>query len=198
MSFVQMYGGARLGDNERVKNDYYPSPPLSTFALVQNGEVPKVIWEPAAGRGWMSWELERCGRSVFSSDIVEYPNPLVNVNVGLDYLTTKKISSFHDVGVVTNPPYGKNMAEKFILRTLDDNGYKYCAMLCRLTFAESERRRELFSKKFPPTQVMVFSSRFSCDERYFETNPLGGMVAFAWWVWDYRHGKSTETKMTWI
>jgi hypothetical protein len=30
----------------------------------------------------------------------------------------------------------------------------------------------------------MLAGRFSCTEEKLETNPLGGMVSYAWFVWD--------------
>lgn len=130
----------------------------------------------------MSRELERCGYEVLSTDLHEYENPLVSEpTYGIDFLSNMPM--FEAEGVVTNPPYNKDLAEKFIWKTLRD--YKYGAFLCRLTFAESAKRFKLFTEH-PPSRVHVFSQRFSCDEDRFEKEPMSGMVAYAWWVWDKR------------
>jgi hypothetical protein len=50
--------------------------------------------------------------------------------------------------------------------------------------------------EYPPSRVYVFSQRFSCNEEFFETKPMRGMVAFAWWVWDYRGTKRKVNKKT--
>ena len=54
---------------DRVENDYYPTPPVATYALIKTLDVPDKIWEPAAGRGWISHELIRNGKNVYSSDL---------------------------------------------------------------------------------------------------------------------------------
>ena len=176
----------------RNQNDAYPTPPFVTYALHYHERLPKRIWEPACGRGWMSSELIRLGYNVKSSDLYEYENPLVpHIYNHIDY--TKDVPFTVD-GIVTNPPYAKDLAQKFIERTI--KLYPYGAFLCRLTFAESSKRLQLFTK-YPPSRVLVFSQRFSCDESRFETDPLSGMVAYAWWIWDDRE-KNEHGKISWI
>lgn len=192
MTFANMYGGVRTVKEDRNEHDHYPTPPFATYALLKYHGAPRRIWEPAAGRGWMAWELNRSKREVYASDLFEYNDPVFGVEHGKDFL--KSEGNFD--GVVTNPPYGKNMAEKFIKRAIST--HPYTAMLCRLTFAESQRRLSLFTKS-PPTNILIFSGRFSCDETRWDTErkATSGMVAYAWWIWD--HTKPINgTQTDWI
>jgi hypothetical protein len=201
--FHRMYGGHDGEYAGRNPNDMYPTPPFVTYALTTVEDLPRRLWEPACGRGWMSRELIRVGHSVASSDAFRYDDPLVS-DIGIaDFLDASAPRAAAD-GVVTNPPYARNLAEAFIRTAIRD--YDYSAFLLRLTFAESQRRLDLFTE-YPPARVYAFSQRFSCREEKFEANPLGGMVAFAWWVWDYRNARKdpkhilpprVTTEMHWI
>jgi hypothetical protein len=169
-----------------VVNDYYPTPPHATFALVEaeRGHIDRhlavggsYVWEPAAGRGWMSEELMRLGYPVISTDLVAYDGQRVPV-LQHDFLTTE----LEAAAIVTNPPYGRGLAEAFARRALERTGY--VAMLCRATWVESAQRYKFFTDH-PPSRVLFFSRRFSCTEDYFGTGKEdGGMVPYAWWVWD--------------
>lgn len=194
-NFIDMYGGNKPQGRERTHNDHYPTPPVATYALMQYVNIPHSIWEPAAGKGWMASEIARCNHDVIASDLYAYENPLFKVETNVDYLSSTK----RDVeGVITNPPYAKDLAQKFIEKTIVDHAYKFGAFLCRLTFMESQKRYKLFNEH-PPTLVLPFSARFSCVEEIFLKSPLGGMVAYAWFVWDYRNTNGPiETKMEWI
>jgi hypothetical protein len=155
-------------------------------------DVPKTLWEPAAGRGWMSWELERCERVVHSSDLTRYSKPLVNVEIQ-DFMTAER----KDVeGLVTNPPYKNNLAEKFVRRAIEDHDYQYVAILQKLTWAESSRRKQFFLDH-PPSDVLIFSERINCDEKYFHDRQVGGMICYAWWVWDKRD-TGAYPRLRWI
>jgi hypothetical protein len=180
MTFANMYGGVRTVKEERNEHDHYPTHPFATYALLKYHGAPRKIWEPAAGRGWMAWELNRCKREVFASDLYHYDNPVTSSIIsGRDFLKSKV-----DVdGIITNPPYGKNMAQKFIEHSI--SLVPYTAMMCRLTFAESNRRLKLFTET-PPSNVLIFSGRFSCNEDRWDTEKkaTSGMVAYAWWIWD--------------
>lgn len=180
------------GDH-RVDNDYYPTPPIGTLSLLMNHDVPLRIWEPAAGRGHISKELIRNGHEVVSTDLVGYENPLVDVVPDTNFLEC----DMPDVdGVVTNPPFKHNLPEKLIDRVL--GRYDFLALFCRLTFMESKGRYRLFTEK-PPSDVYVMSRRINCNEKYWDQkNGIGGMVAYGWFVWDYRYSVPGSTKLKWV
>jgi len=189
-NFARAQGGTKR-EGGRKKNDYYPTPPFATYALLHSTYVPRRVIEPAAGRGWMARELADSGREVVASDLFEYKVPLFPVQFGVDFLKSQKLPDVD--GLVTNPPYAKGMAQTFIEKAISD-GYDTSAFLCRFSLAESEQRLKLFKER-PPAEVHVFSGRMSCDEDYFD-DPLRGMITFAWWVW--REESSADTKLKWI
>lgn len=197
MSFVKAYGGERKKGKDRAENDHYPTPPFVTHSLLINHlAVPKKIWEPATGRGWMAWEMERCDYSVTKTDLHAYPDPVVgNIGTGKDFLHPDLIDPTAQ-GVITNPPYARDMAQKFTQKAFAH--YPFVAMLCRLMFAEGMRRHDMF-RVMPPSDVYVYSGRFSCEEKRFLDDPISGMVSYAWWVWDYRGGEAPDhPRMHWL
>jgi hypothetical protein len=163
----------------RVENDYYPTAPLATECLINiyGSIIPSKIWEPAAGRGWISKTLINKGYEVVSTDLHAYKDPLVDIETGVDYLLTSPKASC----IITNPPYKNNLAYKFAKKAVEESNF--VALFLRLTFMEGTRRYEFFNRH-PPT-VLVFSGRMNCDETKFHTysGQLGGMVAYAWFVW---------------
>lgn len=189
--FIKAIGGSRQEDLERNTNDHYPTPPLATYALIEHErehiEAARLFYpvhEPAAGRGWMAKELSRYF-PVTASDLHSYPDPLYDIRTGVDFLATDHYSPV----IITNPPYAKDMAQKFVEHSLLRSNY--IAVLCRLTWAESRKRYSLF-KKHPPTKILFFATRFSCNEEYFLSEKAeSGMVAYAWWIWDKNRSTST-------
>lgn len=179
--------------SERNENEYYPTPPIATLSLLKNHPVPKNIWECAAGRGHIAKELTRNGHSVISTDLYPYIDPFVNVETGVDFLKAERKNVD---GIITNPPFRSNLPEKLIKRALVEHGYDFLALFCRLTFMESARRYDVF-KEYPPTKVLIFSERIQCNERYFDIKDgIGGMVAYAWFVWDRSY--STTNEIQWM
>jgi hypothetical protein len=65
----------RVDGLEREKDDFYPTPPEPTRALL-HAEIDRLrdfgtIWEPAAGDGAMVREMESVGLTVRASDLVD-------------------------------------------------------------------------------------------------------------------------------
>lgn len=60
--------GAR---NNRVENDFYPTPEIATVLLLENEKFEGEIWEPACGDGAMSTVIERYGYPVKSTDLID-------------------------------------------------------------------------------------------------------------------------------
>lgn len=192
-SLKDIYVGVKKNDANRKDHDFYPTPPLATFALVKYGNVPERILEPCAGKGNISVELMRNGHAVVSKDLIEHKDPLVDISTGCDALSyvDKSVD-----GVVTNPPYFNNLPALIAEHSI--NNYNYAALLVRLTFLEGKKRHELF-KKHPPSKLIIFSDRVRFGD--FDTEPveaadqLGGMICYCWVVWDKRE---TKTSIKWV
>lgn len=194
MSLLDVYAVDRT-EADRNKNDFYPTAPVATRTLLRNYDVPKSIWEPASGRGWISRELVKNGHEVIATDLYEYEKPFVETNFGIDFLQAPR---YNAEGLVTNPPFKQNLPEKLIRRALNplDLDYGFVAIFARLTFMESSKRYSLFTDH-PPTKILVFSERVNCDEKMFnEGRELGGMVAYAWYIWDKK--SDTKNEIQWV
>ena len=191
-----IYSGVNKADKNRRTNDFYPTPPLAVWCLNKYSDVPKNIIEPCAGRGNISIELKRNNKTVFSRDLHEYENSLVDIETGFDVLN----SPIHEIatGLITNPPYHKDLPRKIAQLGIDN--YDYTALLVRLTFLEGKKRRKLFNKH-PPSQIIIFSDRlkfgeFDDREPIEQEEQIGGMICYMWIVWDKR--AVAETKVKWI
>ena len=85
--------------------------------------------------------------------------------------------------IITNPPYDK--ATEFVYQSLKaiDEGQKV-AMLLKLTFLETKKRKELFTKH-PAKKIYVFSYRIECLKNNLQQNKVGSSaVCYAWYVWE--------------
>lgn len=181
----------KTNSDARKENDYYPTAPIATKCLFSryNNYIPKTVWEPAAGRGWIAKEIENTGRQCIATDLYKYDNPLVNITFDVDYLTSPTRAN----AIITNPPYKNGLAQKFVEKAISETDF--CAFFLRLTFMEGMSRYNLFDKH--PPSVMVFSSRINCQEEKFGSlkGEIGGMVAYAWFIW----GKDIpKNNITWI
>ncbi|WP_149468998.1 hypothetical protein [Roseomonas genomospecies 6] len=164
--------------------EFYPTPPWATLALLDYEKFTGEIWECACGDGAMSQALEQHGHNVFSSDKFDrgFGTP------GIDFLTENRVSD----NIITNPPY--NLAGEFVLHGLRKCRYKL-ALLLRLAFLEgNERFRRIFDPT-PPSRVWVFSERITFYPKNAERKG-SGTTAYAWLVWDKEC--TGESRIGWI
>ena len=160
----------------REKNDFYPTPPSATEALLRVEKFSGNIWEPACGDGAISRVLETAGYDVLSTDLVDRGYGEARRDFLLDWQTRAD-------NIITNPPF-KN-SEEFAQQALRAAHYKV-AFLCRLAWLEGKERGRMFAST-PLARVWVFSSRVTMARNGDKSLGSGGMVAFAWFVWDHSH-----------
>lgn len=151
---------------KRNDQDFYPTPPEATQALVNFLSLPTGtrIWEPAAGNGDLANVLEANGYAVTQSDI----------QTGTDFLTCQK----EDVDwIITNPPF--SIADKFILRCAEHR--VPFALLLKSQYWHAKTRLELF-RNYPPTWVLPLTWR---PDFLFKTRGKGSpLMDVMWVVWN--------------
>lgn len=163
--------------------DFYRTPEAATRRLLAAEPIPGPVWEPACGDGAISEVLLAAGLEVASSDLVDrgYGTP------GVDFLShlvdPRPPSPFRSI--VTNPPY--TFCQEFAERALGmvAIGGKV-AMLCRLLWLEGKARRRFFETS-PLSRVLVFSGRVNVSRGGVDRGGEGGMVAFAWFIFEPGH-----------
>jgi hypothetical protein len=161
----------------RPADDFYATPRRVIEALLEVESFSGVVWEPACGDGAISRVLTEQGLPVISSDLY---NRGFGVS-GVDFLTPNDIVADH---VITNPPfrYAQQFAEQALSRT---NGK--VALFLKLAFLEG-KKRSVFLANSPLKRVWVFSARPKLSRNGDEdAYKAGGMIAFAWFVWDHSH-----------
>lgn len=190
-NLTDIYVGVKQNDPNRKKNDFYTTPPLATYVLCKYVKPPQNVFEPCAGRGNISIELARNGHNVLSHDLNAYEDSICSIKTSQDALTTPK-QEFAG-GVVTNPPYHKDLPRKLAEKWTKE--YDYVAMFLRLTFLEGKKRNKLFTNN-PPSDIIYLSDRIRFDSGLIEPiekkDQLGGMIAYMWIVWN----KKAEHKYT--
>jgi len=170
------YIGFNQKDN-RVKNDFYPTPPEATQVLLDRYKFDGNIWECACGDGSMSKVLIENKYNVYSSDLIDRGYG----EIGIDFLKTYK--KFDNI--ITNPPF--NLSTEFTLQALQ-LANKNVAMLNKLSFLEGINRKNKIFIKNKLKYIWVFSKRVK-----FGGN---GLMAFAWFIFDNNYnGKPT---LDWI
>jgi hypothetical protein len=169
----------------RPREDYYLTPASATEALLRVEQIDGDVWECACGCGAMSKVLESHGLPVKSTDLINRGYG----ETGIDFLMPHTGKSTDNI--ITNPPY--NLAEAFVEQGLLMARKKVCLLL-KLCFLEGQKRRLLFERT-PLARVWVFSRRLQMgrDGRDYKN---GGMIAFAWYVWE--HGRTMQPTLGWI
>jgi hypothetical protein len=174
-------------------NDLYQSPPEAVYALLRAEHIPHNVWEPACGPGAIAKVLEDCGRDVLRTDLVDYGQG--EGLSGIDFLIRGLAD---DIGrgraIVTNPPF-KN-AHEFVERALELS--PFVAMLLRLAFLESEKRRDILDNG-RLSRVHVFRNRLPMMHREGWEGPKAtSATPFAWFIWDRSHkGPTTLNRISW-
>lgn len=162
----------------RPEGDFFSTSQRAVQALLAVERFPGVVWEPACGNGAISCILEEQPdiSRVISTDLYERGYGVS----GVDFLGHTNIRSDH---VVTNPPFEKDMAEKFAKKALQSVPGKV-AIFARLAWLEGIKRYLSLWSRQPPSRVWVFPDRVPLA-RNGEIEQTG-LIAFAWFVWGDR------------
>ena len=176
----------------RDPHDFYPTPRVAIEALLNVEAFVGQIWEPACGDGAISRVLEERGYDVISSDLYDRGFG----HVGIDFLRPRGFSQVDNV--ITNPPFKASLA--FALRALEVSRGKV-ALLARLAWLEGKERREKLFTATPLARVYVFSQRVHFARSGLPSNigssdGVGGMQAYAWYVWDKAY--RSKTTLEWL
>jgi len=176
---------------ERDPLDFYRTPRVAVEKLLDVEAFDGPIYEPACGDGAISEVLIERGYRVLSTDLVDRGYGLSGVNF-LGPLPSLEVAPKH---LITNPPFRR--MEEFAVRALNVVPGKV-ALLGRLLWLEGEARHRRLFAVAPPARVWIFSKRVNLarggDPRWRDGE--GGMVAFAWYVWDPDHFGAPE--LGWI
>lgn len=165
-----------VGDgSKRKENDFYPTPAYATEALLNREDFEGSIWEPACGNGAISELLCDRGFDVRSTDLIDRGYGLPGVDFLLNGGNVKANN------IITNPPFSLGLP--FILESKRSTDSKI-AMFLKTTFLEGSKRHGMFLDKECPLKCMYqFVKRVSFGKEE-GTHTGGGMMAFAWFVWD--------------
>lgn len=117
---------------ERRALDLYPTgePEAIRGLLAKDGARIRelgAVWEPAAGHGHLSREIEALGLPCAVSDIANHGCPGVEVQSFYEYAEARAPA------IITNPPYAEINARdghgRWLRHTLGMPGWRYCALL---------------------------------------------------------------------
>lgn len=171
---------------EREPDDFYPTPPVGTTALLNLETFNGPIWECACGDGAITRVLEAAGHQAVSTDLVDrgFGTPRV------DFLLESRLLA---PNIITNPPF--KLAEAFLHHAFAIGAEKVALML-RLAWLEGEGRKRRVYDPLPPARVHVSSRRLTMLRSGTDGGKGGGgMIAFAWFVWE--RGHQGDTVLRW-
>lgn len=164
-----------IGANgNRRKNDFYPTPPETSKALIDFLKekflihTGQTVWECACGEGAISNVLRDHAIRVWETDIQK----------GQDFLKYEMQEPFD--WIITNPPFC--LAEDFIRKAFQYE--KPFAMLLKAQYWHSAKRRKLF-QDCQPTYILPLTWRPDF------TGSGASMLDMMWCVWV---GKSNFTR----
>jgi len=135
-------GASIAGRKKFIPTDTYMTPIDAVYPLLDVEVFSDDVLEPCCGEGAISKVLEKSGFNVKSFDIRR--DETIYGDIGVDFLNYK---GQHD-NIITNPPY--MIAEAFARHCLS-TATKRVALLLKLTFLESLRRKDFF-KTHPPAR----------------------------------------------
>jgi len=185
---VSLSAGNKRAPLSERGDDLYETPPSAIQALLRVEQLPDVIWEPACGPGAIVGVLRSAGHKVYATDLVDYGYP--DSEGGINFLTSTS-PSFAVGAIVTNPPF--KIADRFVAHALT-LGIPKIAMLLRLAFLESERRRPILECGLL-ARVHVFRNRLPRMHRAGWTGKQAtSAIAFGWFVWELGHRGPTELR----
>lgn len=178
MSGAVAYAASHGVDHEnREKDDFYPTWPAATAALLKVERFDGAIWEPACGEGDMSRVLIDAGYDVVSSDLVDRGYGAARIDFLMEWRARAP-------NIVTNPPFG--LAREFCEKALELSTGKV-AMFLRLAFLEGVDRGAWYPTT-PLARVWIMSRRVPMQRGRLSQDGDGhGVIAFAWFVWEHGH-----------
>ena len=172
-------GASNHSNTERDLFDYYATPPEAVEELLKRETFSPNIIEPSCGELNITKVLENHGHQVKNFDLIDRLKD--GSIIEQDFLAVEPYYPQSDI--ITNPPYDK--ATEFVYQSLKaiDEGQKV-AMLLKLTFLETKKRKALFLK-YPAKKIYVFSYRIDCPKNNLQQNKVGSSaVCYAWYVWE--------------
>ena len=99
--------------DSHVAANFYPTPPEATRALLSVETFDGPIWEPACGKGHIAKVLEAHGHEVIATDLNDWGYGAPRI----DFLKAHA-GNANARHIVTNPPYGKGLADAFVNKAL--------------------------------------------------------------------------------
>ncbi len=163
----------------RAPREYYPTPPEATRAFLAAEHFDGPIWEPACGQGAIAIECEAAGYDVIATDLADYGYG----EAGRDFLKTERPLAKH---IVTNPPYGAGLADRFIRQALAmtaRTGGKVVMLLNLASLCDPSRHHSYMARPpariYAPDQCVCYPNGDPALE-----GPYTRRHRYCWMVWE--------------
>lgn len=175
----------------RLPNEFYPTPPEATRALLSVECFDGGIWEPACGDGRIASVLTEHGHAVVATDLHAYGHG----ETGVDFLRQTAPRAKH---IVTNPPYGWGLADRFVMHALDltaKTGGKVAMLLNMASLAHRQRTR-WWRANHPARLYAVDDIVCWPEDRYGPPPHHFTKHRYVWAVWT--HGHTGPSAFWWL
>lgn len=175
------------GSLEREKDDFYPTPPEPTLALLaaegrRLADFP-VIWEPAAGDGAMVRLIQEHGHRCVGTDLIDR-------GAGFQVCSFYDFNTAQGTAIVTNPPFAEcNRDPGWVRHALENLGVEYMALLLPVNWMGSGTERAALWGQYTPARVYLMRWRIDF------TGQGAPPMLNAWFVWDKQHKGETVLRM---
>lgn len=173
----------------RTDNDFYPTPPWVTAALLHHIELRGPVWEPCCGNGAIAQVIESHGVKVHATDLIDHGFG----QSGVDFFARHEFPAGCRA-MVTNPPYGDGGAMSrgtkaskamlgFVRHALDltERAHGQLALLVRFQWIAGKRASDLIGSG-PLDAVIALTRRITWFDMGEKTNQ--GQHHHAWLFWD--------------
>jgi len=166
----------------RIPNEFYPTPPEATRALLSVEAFEGSIWEPACGDGRIAKILGRHGHTVVATDLNAYGFG----EAGIDFLKSKQHRAKH---IITNPPYGCGLADRFVAKALALTAKTDGKVAMLLNMASlCHRRRTEYWRTCPPARIYAVDDIVCWPEDRFGPAPHAfTRHRYCWAIWTPDH-----------
>ena len=173
-----------------IADNFYPTPPEATRALLSVEAFDGTVHEPACGEGHIAEELKAAGHCVVATDL----NDRGYGTSGLDFLSQQVPLARH---IVTNPPYGSGLADAFVRKALlltQQTGGKVAMLLNLASLAEASRTP--LWRRHPPARLYAIDSVVCWPEPVRRPPAHFARQRYCWAVWVPNHsdGGASSTR----
>lgn len=189
---LKMAAGHAIGTKTRTKEergtDSYFTAPEALPVLLALESFTGIVKEPACGAGHISKLLEAAGYSVIISDIEDRgtATSLGEVQQVGDFLESEAGGTI-GYDIVTNPPYGRHIMNRFIAHALREHRPRKMALLLNLNAmcGCEDADRLYIMEECPPTRAYVFSRRLPMmHQEGWQGNEQNSQMNVAWFIWE--------------